>query len=274
MNKERERFVKLIGLVLEYVQSEGALAVEHKYGAMPMLYDIKGYPTYADLKRPDNPAPHFGVEIEFVQRPVGFGGVRFTSASMQAITWYLLTKNGWLGDVSFQEDRSVVDGGELITRPMTKDELRKLFVMFNEDYVEEFFDTSSNEAGLHITVDPFKYKKHAYRFYDAFNTEEVIEVAQPVLGRYPNTYCRLDAAVMTSYRFNRYKGNKDHKYGAVRIRENGAMEVRLFQSSLDPDHLMMCVELVDKVRLWAMTDMLVDDLIVDIETWLEGYSYE
>lgn len=120
---------------------------------------------------------------------------------------------------SVQEDSSLKHGFEVVTAPMTYQTLLNMGLIFDDDIVEclSYEDT----AGLHITVDPFDDLERERLFFNFFNSPAVAMEFEPLIGRKPNWYCK----------FRQLTGDlnpiKDHNY-AVHMRENRAMEVRLF----------------------------------------------
>lgn len=162
---------------------------------------------------------------------------------------------------SLQLDDSVPYGFELVLYPRNYVTLQKHIgrLMSRYDYLFKYV-RPDHHGGMHITVDEFVKLKDQHTFYDFFNDKEVVEKLAPLIGRKPNKYCKL--VPRTSEEWLETPNN--HTV-AVNVRENGAMEVRLFATPLDRSTFL------DRLHLVHFVNNTIRNYACDVEQTLKRY---
>lgn len=184
-----------------------------------------------------------GVEAEMELHAVDYLDTKELQNLLAASIRHELIKLGWGWGFSIQRDATVKHGFEMVFAPANISLLVKTFHKVLKNTGLETFICTNNQTGLHITVDPIKDEKRALQFYRVFNDSAVLRKLTNFIGREPNAYCELrkvktwDEAV------------RQPRYSAVNVRDNGAMEVRLFRFTGDAtitDYQLSLVESIYK----------------------------
>lgn len=145
-------------------------------------------------------------------------------------------------------DNSIPAGAEIVLVPMTRKEIiSHLGAVMNDRHVRPFLKDSDN-AALHVTVDPFDTIEQQRAFHRFWNDDSFFRDFASVTGRQENGYVkRRERARYKPDGWMRQDTVNDHYYRCC-VRHNGAMEVRVFKAVYDERKIKEQLDLVHKVN--------------------------
>lgn len=145
-------------------------------------------------------------------------------------------------------DQSLDRGFELVLPPLTIPKIIEACMgLVNDPYIRAAIKEESN-AGLHVTVDPFETATQQRVFHDFWNHDNLLHDFSLIIRRKEGAFC-TQRKVFAKKRGGWMKPDtrKTH-YNRCNVRENGAMEVRVFAAVYDEDLLRDQLLLVDAVN--------------------------
>lgn len=146
------------------------------------------------------------------------------------------------------KDNSIPNGVEVVLVPMTRKEIiAHLEAVMNDRHIRPFLMEEEN-AALHVTVDPFETIEQQRAFYRFWNDDRFFHDFAGIVGREENGYIKQ----RKKPHYNKEGWMKadtidDHYYRCC-IRENGAMEVRVFKAFYDKKKIKAQLDLVHQVN--------------------------
>lgn len=145
-------------------------------------------------------------------------------------------------------DRSLDRGFELVLPPLTIPKVvESCMGLVNDPYIRAAIK-EENEAGFHVTVDPFETAKQQRAFHDFWNNDNLYYDFTSTIRRGERKYCKQRTTVSrTRGGWMKPDTRKTH-YNRCNVRENGAMEVRVFQAVYEEHLLHRQLVLVDAVN--------------------------
>lgn len=166
-----------------------------------------------------------------------------------------------------KRDGSLQNGVELVTYPMTHDYYKHTYSNFLSKYLQElrswnFHGKDTCGIHIHLARDKFKDNEHIVKFVyffskfadniykfsrrtnkDLFNRyskfKDVTSIKQVLERNYADTYCTTSV------------GNTEERYSAVNITNEGTVEIRIFQSTLDMHLINAYIEFT--LNVWEFT---------------------
>lgn len=202
----------------------------------------------ADYKGLQGSGRNYGVEIEVGLKHCDYFGFEDVKECIASGVRLALVRAGWGFGFSVQDDNSVPLGFEIVLAPAPIDKIKRtLRRVYGRHGLRELGDFGKH-TGLHVTVDPLPTDKATLLFYRFFNDPWIAETLRPVIGRPSNKYCERSHISSIS------DLAKLPRESAVRPRENGSHEVRVFASTGDMGRTDLQLEMVDKVYKLACAE--------------------
>lgn len=257
MNQARDNLVVRASEIVRTLQS----TLPRNKRAQAFVGALKYHTAEIDYAKRPRAKYRYGVELEMEFK---YGSSDILHA-MAIVVRNLLRSTLGNNMYSVQQDSSLECGFEVITAPLSLQALKKLQILYDDKDLMKCLSAYSDNAGLHITVDPFPTREQERRFLDYFNHYVHIKDLEKVFGRFINRY--------SQFRPLRYglRVVKDHNY-TVHIRKNRAFEVRLFKSPYTWDEFCRRLMLVHKVnRLVRETDLSIDEIHKKVKRGLKQW---
>jgi len=151
-------------------------------------------------------------------------------------------------DVTYlKSDGSLNHGFEMVTHPMT---LAWAMENFPWQRIEQLNDGSfegwgGSTAGLHIHVsrDGFANLSHQARFVHLITRNQ--NLYEILAGRSSERWANFNNDNLRNISRKLRRIESSERYSAVNLQNRATLEVRIFQSSLKPERIKMCLQLVD-----------------------------
>ena len=248
-------------------------------------HDHKGaFLTFNSLSS-EEPNRYYGLELEVD---------RYNYICNDDVAQYIRDNIFNENEMYFENDGSLWYGFELITQPMTFNYIKSCEEQFkqlmsNLQY-HEYTGENNNCAGLHIHVsnndiNTIMEEKIAYFLENNIEDTLILSRRGDNFGSYCKpilSNCRGKLAIekVLAYKdeitnmididefLNQYLYEKDDRYHLLNVTNDDTIEFRFFKSTLNHNHLIACVELVN-----AIVDMVVNDELDYTSTWSDVIRY-
>lgn len=221
-------------------------AAAQEYAEYPHLHTglcpVGRHRTMIEYTRQPGDDLQYGVEIEldlpYTDLMVASELRRGLAAGVKQCLWkFGLLKHG----INIERDSSLKEGIEVVLPPMPvhmlQKVLQKLYTVHGMHLVRNHED-----CGIHITTDKFPDEASAVAFWNFWQNPKLYDSLYGIIGRKPTKYCEIQGFVDTTAQMKQFK-----ERGAVAMRENGCMEVRVFHSLMSARQVTRQVKLVDMV---------------------------
>lgn len=145
-------------------------------------------------------------------------------------------------------DQSLDRGFELVLPPLSITKIIEACMgLVNDPYIHVALKESET-AGVHVTVDPFDTIEQQQAFHDFWNDDRLYDDFLDVIGRAEQKYCKKRIKLSrTRSGWLKPDTRKTH-HNRCNVRENGAMEVRVFRAIYNRVALRRQLALVDLVN--------------------------
>lgn len=222
---------------------------EHYYseGNMPEGL-IRGYHSRPSLKFFGEGPKYFGLELECDG-----------SCAKGTDTDVLHIFEGHMDKFYFNSDGSLSHGFEAITHPMSPSEMLKMdWKQISERMERRYYDNDRDTAGIHIHISRrfFKDEKNIGRLVRMFseNYRDMVKFAQRPYSSAERWADRVGGS-SRQYAIDWYQNAyRAGRYTAVNLRNDETVEIRIFHSLPDCNHIKACIQLVDVLSDMANID--------------------
>lgn len=146
-------------------------------------------------------------------------------------------------------DQSLDRGFELVLPPLTIPKvIESCMGLVNDPYIRAALDEKAAMAGLHVTVDPFDTPQRQRAFHDFWDHANLLFDFGYIIKRWDRKHSKpRENVALTRTGWMKPDTRKTH-YNRCNVRENGAMEVRVFQAVYEEHLLHRQLVLVDAVN--------------------------
>lgn len=150
----------------------------------------------------------------------------------------------------FNSDGSLSHGFEAITHPMSPSEMLKMdWKQISERMERRYYDNDRDTAGIHIHISRrfFKDEKNIGRLVRMFseNYRDMVKFAQRPYSSAERWADRVGGS-SRQYAIDWYQNAyRAGRYTAVNLRNDETVEIRIFHSLPDCNHIKACIQLVD-----------------------------
>lgn len=189
----------------------------------------------------------YGIELEVELHRFGENGEEFDHIPnfTAMVAWDVLTKQVKPHQGGVTLDESLDRGWEAVIAPFSPQRAANIAAaIYNHPFIRPFLRHFGN-AALHVTVDPFETWEDQRAFHDFWNDPRFFDDFLCVTHRFGNSYCR--PRQVTTVGFMK-PDQLTHHYNRCNVRENGAMEVRVFQAVYMYEVTLQQIRLVDIVN--------------------------
>lgn len=145
-------------------------------------------------------------------------------------------------------DQSLDRGFELVLPPLTIPKVVEACMGLVDDPYIRAALKEENEAGFHVTVDPFDTPEQQRAFHDFWNNDNLYYDFSYTIRRGERKYCKQRTKVSRTRGGWMKPDTRNTHYNRCNVRENGAMEVRVFQAVYEETLLFRQLVLVDAVN--------------------------
>ena len=159
----------------------------------------------------------------------------------------------------FNSDGSLSHGFEAITHPMSPSEMLKMdWKQISERMERRYYDNDRDTAGIHIHISRrfFKDEKNIGRLVRMFseNYRDMVKFAQRPYSSAERWADRVGGS-SRQYAIDWYQNAyRAGRYTAVNLRNDETVEIRIFHSLPDCNHIKACIQLVDVLSDMANID--------------------
>lgn len=228
---------------------------------------IRGYHSRPDLKFFGEGPKYFGLELECDG-----------SCAKGTDTDVLHIFEGHMDRFYFNSDGSLSNGFEAITHPMSPSEMLKVNWERITNRMEDcYYDNDDETAGIHIHISRnfFHGEKNIGRLVRMFseNFYDMIKFAQRPEYKAERWADRV-SGTSRQYAIDWYENaRRAGRYTAVNLQNYNTVEIRLFHSLPDANHIKACIQLVDVLSDMANIDRYQFDWsIVSRKAKEKGYK--
>lgn len=184
----------------------------------------------------------YGVEIELELTYTDLMVLSEVRCGLAAGIKQCLWKFGLLEHgINIERDSTLNEGIEVVLPPMPVSMLQKVFQRLYVVHGMQFVRNHEG-CGIHITTDKFPDEASAVAFWNFWQNQKLYDSLLNIIGRKPTKYCAIQGFVDTVAQMKQFS-----ERGAVAMRDNGCMEVRVFQSVTSARQVIRQVKLVDMV---------------------------
>lgn len=163
--------------------------------------------------------------------------------------------NAYLGcstkpyEAGIVRDGTVDNGWEIVLAAMSIQKVLAVIGPIINDHGIASHIYPGGKAALHVTVDPFDTPKEQRAFHDFWDHEDLFKRFISIIGRDETAYCeRRGGRVIKNPRTFMKPDTLRTHYNRCNVRNNGAMEVRVFKASYDIDTIHRQLKMVDAVN--------------------------
>lgn len=146
-------------------------------------------------------------------------------------------------------DASLDRGFEFILPPMSIHKIvEHCMGIVGDPYIKAALHDEPRNAGTHITVDPFDTSEQQRAFHDFWNNDNLYVDFGDTIRRWERKYCKKRITISRKRDGWMKPDTRKTHYNRCNVRDNGAMEVRVFQAVYEEHLLYRQLILVDAVN--------------------------
>lgn len=235
--------------IITYVAGLRDEMTDHRAFPFGLVGSLMYHTPVVDIMKSPTTPMRYGIEfeVEFHRLSNDNDGDEWKSYQLYAgkIANYFLADEVYNRTGGVTSDMSLDRGWEIVLGPRSiESAILTINKVINHEFIKPYLRHGGN-AALHVTVDPFDNAIDARVFHNIWSNDEFCKHHEATISRRPNKYCkhRLVDVIDKPMRAD----TLSKRDNACNVRNNGAMEVRVFQAVYDVECLYNQLKLVQRV---------------------------